>query len=344
MERWPGLSNELKKVVINYLDNNKFLNQTSLAARIGISEGCIRNIINLKTKNHHPETVIKICTYISSKKDATGIINHYSGILKEFLIESIGKVGEEEMVFMVDQDEIFLDSKSYVLYKLAANRTGVTREQLYNIFGIRIDATIETLQKLEFIAEKDGYFHAKQKDFIVSPEVVRRHTGLLNDIIATESEHPINSGGHNLSESINIETYTRVCKIYADAINRIKGEIYAEKNNGEIPFNILTAIGSLDMKKVIIAFAVLYSMLYASPDYAGEGTGTMPGARAVVPDVDMIHFEDGTIEHYFDDAKLINNNLVNRIELPTEKIQKIDYIYMLNGEILEKRDVIQQLY
>ncbi|MBF0363075.1 MAG: hypothetical protein HQK49_18790 [Oligoflexia bacterium] len=246
------LIKELKVLIEEYLD--KYRNQTlnSLGMKCGVSVSTLRRIVLLELKKGPSDhTVFKLLSYLLKERDIDKLKKRFQG--KQFILDPLERIGKfGTMISDAKESELeeFLRKReNYFVYKLAANRAGVTKEKVVQLFGmIGVNALNELYEEgyLEF-KEEDGKYHASRKSvFVIPQEVLIGHISELLRFTLNEKDIP-GKVFANLSESVNKETYIRVCEVAASAYRDIRELIFNEENKGDLPVFFFEVVDTLDL-------------------------------------------------------------------------------------------------
>jgi hypothetical protein len=217
--------NELKRSIQGYLNSHPRISLNGLSKRCAVSEPTFRRIMNDQVKTTpNPDTIVEILTTVHRGSKLRDIVEMYPGPIAELLIETFGFVAEEDSPYKVSDvlDQELAEREAYLIYKLAANRSGVTRAKVTQLFGRVGEQIAENLLEKELLEVKNNIYHATLDGFSLTHELFIRNFKALADFIDTNPNNTHRKNQYyNFSESVNSEGLKKVMDIQRMALKKI---------------------------------------------------------------------------------------------------------------------------
>lgn len=233
------LCEQLKDILDDYFVRFPNMSINSLAARSQVGATTIRRILNLSIKGEPaPHTVLNLVSTAYREKRLNKLLKIVEGPIGELLNKWFHHYVEVENdhKYDVDLNHILEDRINYFIYKLGANRCGVGKADVAELFGHlgleRLDRLVE--QGIMFY-EKDRY-HARDKNFSLDLEIVKEH---LPELVKFYRPEDLNKGQnlfYSLSEGLNFEGIQRIKEIQKDAVKKTFQILKSPFYEGNIPY------------------------------------------------------------------------------------------------------------
>ena len=141
------------------------------------------------------------------------------------------------------------DPVRYMIYKLAANRAGVTAAKISELFGLFGSQKLEDLINEDLLVLGGSTYRAAHSNYSLSHEVFTTHFKATADFIKPEklntSPQKYSQAFVNMSESINLSAYGSILKVQRAALKKIREIMFDPQNKGEIPAFVVTAIDTI---------------------------------------------------------------------------------------------------
>ncbi len=233
----------LQKMITGWLAENGTRNVSSLARGSGVSEACVRRIM---TNNSLPTTINlhKLITFINGEGTHQQILSSLSDDLQKHLTFELSYLQFEEVqkYYTMDQKEKLLpDFAHQVIFERSSMGSGISLEEVKELFGAYGETVINSLIKSELVQNKDGQLVAleKYKNHSWSTEFAIH---FLSDSIKTfyKTDCKVNYL-FNINESVSKTGYSKVMDILELAHKNISHII--NENPGNVP---LTMGGFMD--------------------------------------------------------------------------------------------------
>lgn len=218
------LNDQLREQVDSYLKRNKHASLNSLAKKSGVGATTIRRIHSNSIKNSpSPHTVLNIMSALTNEKNLNKLISMLDGELGEYLGDAFSLYTQtvQEHSYTAELNQTLTDALSYMIYKMAANRTGVSKVVIVEEFGKQGLKRLEKLVIQGFIIKDDERFHATEKDFSVDYKVASEHLPELVKFYRPEELHLDKNLFYTLSETISDEGIKKIKEIQRDCVEKI---------------------------------------------------------------------------------------------------------------------------
>jgi hypothetical protein len=234
-----GLSEELKVVIENYFEKFPNMSINGLSRKSNVPATTLRRIINCgQKKDISPLTVLNIISSIEKERKLSKLLVSYDGKIGEILEKNFSCYiqSDNSHVYDPDLNELLKDKINYLIYKLAANRSGVPYLTLVELFGDIGIKRVECLLELGVLQDDDGIMHAQNKHFCLDISIAKEN---LKEVINFYKPEQIDKGQnlfYSLSESINLEGIQKIKRIQKDATKKIFEIMESEQYHGDIPY------------------------------------------------------------------------------------------------------------
>lgn len=243
---------QLQKILLDYLDSRPNLSLNGLAKRCAVSEPTLRRIRKGQLKTL-PEvtTIIDLLCYVSQENNARKIPELFPGPLAEYLkskapvLDLMVKVEVSEELTQTLKDPV-----KYLIYKRAVNDSGVTLDQVLNLFGSYGEKQLAALIQEGLVTQEGDLYKGENKVFTLSNDVFVEHFKATADFIKphklANSSKNLSPGFANYSSGLNKKAYTEVLNIQRKAMNKIRKILFDPNAQGKIPTFVLAAVDTLD--------------------------------------------------------------------------------------------------
>jgi len=263
MERIPRskkgmtLVEQLRDILNDYFGRFPNTSINGLAMRSTVGATTLRRILSLEIKGDpSPHTVLNIASAVSKEKRLSKLIHMFEGPVGELLRDSFSAYVEVSAphTFDVDLNEILRDRLNYFIYKLAANRNGVTENEVKDLYG---QLGLEKLKKLReqgLIKLEGVVYHASEKNFSLDLEIAKEHLPELVKFYRPENLEAGLNLFYTLSESVSLEGVKKIKEIQREAAKKVYEIMQAPEYSGNVPYftvqlcEVLSADGKTDLK------------------------------------------------------------------------------------------------
>jgi len=233
------VSEQLKELIDRYLLANPNTSINSLSNKSKVGATTLRRIINKTLKGDpSPHTSLNIVSALTNEKKLGHLIKMFNGPLGDSLNDAFSPYAEVESRHIndVDINEALNDGMTYLIYKLAANRTGVTKIAIAESFGAIGIVKLKSLMDKKMVVEEGDYIHAKEKDFSLDIEIVKKHLPELMKFYKVENIERGSNVLYSLSETINKDGVNKIREISRNAAKEVYRVLNSPYYEGEIPF------------------------------------------------------------------------------------------------------------
>ena len=233
------VSEQLKNLIDKYFVLHPNTSVNSLSNKSNVGATTLRRIMNQTLKGDpSPHTTLNIVSAVTNEKKLSTIINMFDGPLGLSLYEAFSAYVEVESNHVTDSciNDALEDGMSYLIYKLAANRTGVTKIAIAESFGaLGLDKLNKLIDKKLLIEEKESVY-AKEKSFSLDLELLKKHLPELVKFYKVENVEKGKNVLYSQSESINEDGINKIRDISRKAAKEIYQVLNSPYFSGEIPF------------------------------------------------------------------------------------------------------------
>ncbi|MFZ8934905.1 MAG: hypothetical protein ACO20H_01585 [Bacteriovoracaceae bacterium] len=239
---------QLKEMVNSYLEAHPNISINGLAKRSSVGATTIRRIISGSIKSEPaPHTILNLVSVITKEKKLSVIIDKSKGPIKSVLEMTFGVYATESMPHTRDNglDKALSNPQKFIIYKLAANRVGTSKEEVKENFGSNGLHNLNELLEYGLLEEVNSRIHAIKKDFALDPEVLVRN---IPELLKFYKTHEIDKGQNflfSMSESLNFEAIQKIKDIQKDALKKIYNIVNSPYYEGEIPFFLVSCQDTL---------------------------------------------------------------------------------------------------
>lgn len=244
------LTEQLKDVVENYFSRYPHVSINSLAMKSGVGATTLRRIVNQSIKGEPaPHTVLNLASALSNEKQLTSLIKNFDGPIGQLLEKTFAPYLEVDSSHVMKNDinEELKDWVKYAIYKLSANRKGVSRIQVSELFGkLGLDRLDELIEN-KFLEEEQSISHANEKNFSLDVSIAAGH---LSELVRFYKPTEVSKGNnifYTLSETLNEEGIQKIKEIQKEAVKKIFEVMNENEFAGEIPYFSLNLADTFDL-------------------------------------------------------------------------------------------------
>lgn len=236
-----SINHQLRNMVAEYLHRHPGLTLNALATRSGVAATTLRRLMQEESKNElAPHSVLNLISYIFREKKISKLLNLIDGPVAALLKKCFDQFifSEESSQHKLDHDlnEILKDEINYVIYKLAANRSGTTIEYIKDMFGLNGIKKLEKLLDLGVISRENETLHAQIKNFTLDLKLAHQHAHTLVDQYRPEDVSKGFNLFYSLSESLNADAIKAIKDIERDAVKKVFDIMNSDNSVGDIPY------------------------------------------------------------------------------------------------------------
>ena len=218
------LNNQIRVQIDSYLKRNKHASLNSLAKKSGVGATTIRRIQSNSIKTTpSPHTVLNIMSALTNETNLNKLISMLDGEVGEYLNNAFSVYTQtvQEHSYKSELNQTLTDGLTYLIYKMAANRTGVSKLVIVEEFGKQGLKRLEKLLAQGFIIREEDQFHATEKDFSVDYKIASDHLPDLVRLYRPEELHLDKNLFYTLSETISDEGIKKVKEIQRECVENI---------------------------------------------------------------------------------------------------------------------------
>lgn len=235
---------ELSTLISDYLKQRPQLSLNSLAINMGVPETSLRRIKNCElVRPPKNDNLLKILSFIFKTDDLMVIAENLQGDLKNYIKEEFFLPEKGSVAF--DVDRFIPDQQSYLIYKLAANSSGVEKSEVQRLFGDFGLMSAEKMIRSGVLEERENFFFNVHEHFRMSDERFIENFKAVSDFIKVRGNEEHAHLYFNFSESLSPEAIRKIHTIQKKANRDILKVIDSESSQGEIPFFFIGAIDSI---------------------------------------------------------------------------------------------------
>ncbi len=241
----------LKNMIETFLSQHSQISMNGFAQKSNVSLTTLRRITSMSIKGDiAPHTVLNIVSYIKKEKNIKKLLISSHPVISEYLSEYFSPYifDQEDQTYSVDLNELLSDKMNYIIYKLAANRSGVTLIEIAEIFGqLGMQKVNEWLAKKIVSIDHNNRIHAKDKNFSLDLDIAVGH---LPELLKFYKANEIPQGKnlfYSLSESLNADAIQKIKQIQKEAVLKIHQVMNDDQSYGTIPYFTLNICDTLEM-------------------------------------------------------------------------------------------------
>lgn len=242
----------LQNVLKSYLEEKPTRSMNGLSRRCVVSEPTLRRILRGQIKTMPAATtVLDILTTVSKEKNLLKISQKYPGPIADYLSSMLPQSEDVNTEYNLDLHNELKDSTCYVIYKLASNANGVSKEKVSELFGSHGFQKAESLVQKGYLSFSSDTFFSQVKNFTLNHDTFVKNFKVIADFIKTQNpleKTNLHSLLVNYSESVSAEAYKEIVGIQKRALKRIRDVMSDESSRGHLPLFLLLAVDTLDTK------------------------------------------------------------------------------------------------
>jgi transcriptional regulator with XRE-family HTH domain len=218
------LNDQIRVQIDSYLKRNKHASLNSLAKKSGVGATTIRRIQSSSIKNApSPHTVLNIMSALTNETNLEKLISMMDGEVGEYLDDAFSLYTQtaKEHSYKTELNQALTDGLTYLIYKMTANRTGVSKLVVVEEFGKQGLKRLEKLLGQGFIIREDDQFHATEKNFSVDYKIASEHLPELVKLYRPQELNLDRNLFYTLSETISEEGIKKVKEIQKECVEKI---------------------------------------------------------------------------------------------------------------------------
>jgi hypothetical protein len=240
----------LREVIGAYLQANPKMSLNSLSKRCSVSEPTLRRIMKGEVKFlASVTTVVDILMYVSKEESIPAIVRSYPGPIADYLRQNLGPACDEQsgIDYAPALNDALKDPMKYLIYKRAANTSGVHMDEVESMFGYAGRICIEDLIAEGWLSVDKDIYRATVDNFALSHDHFVKCFKATSDFIKPQKlgQAKYNNMFLNYSRSLNSSAYKELIKAQQTAIRKCIHILNDPKSEGKIPAFLLIAIDTL---------------------------------------------------------------------------------------------------
>jgi hypothetical protein len=237
-----SVNSQLRKMTADYIEKHPGLTLNALASRSGVPATTMRRLMQEEGRSElAPHSVLALVSYLLKEKKISKILKTISGPVADLLNKCFDQFIFDEKSssheLSADLNTVFRDKTCYLVYKMAANVSGTSIDDIKNAFGLLgLTKLNEMVEKGWIISDEQGKLHAKEKNFSVDLALAHQLSHALLDLYKPSEVKAGYNLFYSLSEGMNNEGIQKIKEIEKEAVKKIY-EIMCTKNmQGDIPY------------------------------------------------------------------------------------------------------------
>lgn len=246
-----SLCEQLKGIIARHLEKHSNVSINGLAKKTGVGATTIRRILNLTIKNEPaPHTVLSLVSTIYKEKRVPVLLDQLEGPVGELLSKYFSHYtyNEVEYTFSPDLNQVLKDKINYIIYKLAANRSGVCIDEVERLYGGIGLGRVKELKDVGLLIEDErGTLHAAEKNFSLDLQLAKKHLPDLTRFYKPEELVKGLNIFYTLSESVNEDGINKIKEIQKLAVKEIHAILSDSKYAGTIPYFTINLADTLKL-------------------------------------------------------------------------------------------------
>lgn len=253
MQNALTINGQLKELISTYLAAHPRVSINGLAKRVNVGATTIRRILQSSIKDSPaPHTILNIVSAIYKEKHLGKLLKVVEGPVGQCLRENFNAFVsvQAEYTYSQDLNVVLSDKVNYLIYKLAANQRGTTKNEIKEIFGdLGLGRVKELSESGLLIVSEQGEIHAKEKNFSLDVSVAKKH---LPEIVRFFKPEEVVKGlniFYTLSESLSEKGIQEVKRIQREAVQKIHEVVSKVDFQGEIPYFTVNLADTLVLSK-----------------------------------------------------------------------------------------------
>ncbi|WP_127716166.1 hypothetical protein [Halobacteriovorax sp. HLS] len=219
-----SLNQQLRDQIDSYLKRHKHASLNSLAKKSGVGATTLRRIQSNSVKGApSPHTVLNIMSALTNETNLSKLISMSEGEIGNYLNDAFSLYTQTvtEHSYKAELNNTLRDGLTYLIYKMSANRTGVSKLDIVEEFGKQGLKRLESLLSHGFVIREGDYFHATEKNFSVDYKIASEHLPDLVKCYRAEELHLDKNLFYTLSETISDEGIKKIKEIQKEAVEKI---------------------------------------------------------------------------------------------------------------------------
>ena len=248
-----SINDQLRDLIKTYFNQHPRVSINGLAKRVGVGATTIRRILQSSIKEGPaPHTILNIVSAIYKEKNLGKLLNLLDGPVGECLRENFNAFVsvQTEYTYSHDLNVVLNDKVNYLIYKLAANQSGTTKEAIKDMFGDLGLGRVKELSEIGLLLINDkGIIHAKEKNFSLDVGIAKKHLPELVRFFKPEEVVKGLNIFYTLSESLSEKGIQEVKRIQREAVQKIHQVLSESKFQGDIPYFTINLSETLTVSK-----------------------------------------------------------------------------------------------
>jgi hypothetical protein len=239
---YPSVNFQLRELTNRYLAQHPGLTLNALSQRSGIAATTLRRLIQEENRNElAPHSVLALISYLLKEKRISFLLNKIDGPVAELLKKSFDQYifteSSSEHTINEDLNQVLQEKTHYLIYKLAANKSGTSIEEIKNIFGLSGLNILNTLIEKSWItADLNERLHAKDKNFSLDLVLAHNHTHSLLDFYKPLDVSKGQNLFYSLSEGMNAAGIKKIKEVEKEAVKKIHEIMNDNGLQGDVPY------------------------------------------------------------------------------------------------------------
>lgn len=248
------VSRELQVLLLSHLEKHPALTLNAISKRCAVSEPTLRRIAKGKIKTDPSvDTVIDLLNYLLKENDLQCLLKVAPPALKKYLARSRPQshISPVPMPSVPELTQAFENPVNYLIYSLAANDGGVSKDHVGKLFGQMGLGLAEDMVAGQLLTEDNQIYSAVYENFVPPLRQTRSHMKSLLDFLKSEkigtslSTSPLSPLAHYMTNGINSKAYQEIRKIQSKATLQCAKILFDPNNRGKIPAFLLMALDTL---------------------------------------------------------------------------------------------------
>jgi hypothetical protein len=218
------LCEQLKEIVEGHFHRYPNISINSLAMKSGVGATTLRRILSLSIKGDPaPHTVLNLAAAITNEKRLSKLVTLFEGPVGELLRQTFSPYIEKNMPHCIDANlnEELKDGIRYFIYKLGADRQGVSRAEVLERFGKLGEERLVDMAARGVLIRDGEVFRAREPNFGLDVNIAAGH---LPDLVKFYKAEDVSKGRnlfYTLSESMNEDGIKKIKEIQKEAVQKI---------------------------------------------------------------------------------------------------------------------------
>lgn len=220
-------NSQIKMMIEAHLKKFPNLSLNGIAKKTGIPGTTLRRLMADESKVElAPHLILALISFLLKEKRMGVLLRKLEGPVAELLKNSFGHfVFEEERddyQMDLELNKMLKDKMAYMIYKMAANKKGITIAEVKNNFGLMGLKKLDELHLKQWLeVDSNEVFHAKQMNFSVDLKTALDFSHALIDQFKLDDLDKGWNLFYSLSESLTDEGISMIKKIEYEAVKNI---------------------------------------------------------------------------------------------------------------------------